>query len=89
MYRILTSLAAITALPLLVGSTSTPDFSEETRLQQGNKARIAVTEMTSKTGDCSGVMASAIGDMLSSSLVNKGCGYLNWSSMLLKRSSTS
>ncbi|UCD24240.1 MAG: hypothetical protein JSW51_14655, partial [Gemmatimonadota bacterium] len=70
MRRVLTSLAAITALPLLVGSTSTPDLPEDKRPQQGNKARIAVTEATSNTGDCSNVMASAIGDMLSTSLVN-------------------
>ena len=66
-----TSLAAIIALPLLLlGSTPAPDFPEEILTQQGDKARIAVTEITSKTGDCSGDVASAIGVMLSTSLVN-------------------
>ena len=71
MRRTLTSLAAIIALPLLLpGSTPAPNLQEETLPQQGDKARIAVTEITSKTGDCSGGEASAIGDMLSTSLVN-------------------
>ncbi len=42
----------------------------EAQAEQGDKARIAVTEVTSKAGDCSSAMASAIGDMLATALAN-------------------
>ena len=42
----------------------------EAQAEQGDKARIAVTEVTSKADDCSSAMASAIGDMLATALAN-------------------
>ncbi|MCB2229617.1 OmpA family protein [bacterium] len=45
---------------------------EDNLTYQGNKARITVGTIKSKAGDCSPDMAAAVGEMLSTSLVNTG-----------------
>ncbi|UCG85439.1 MAG: OmpA family protein [Gemmatimonadota bacterium] len=64
------SLAAIVSVSLLLSGATAARNTLEAQTEQGDKARIAVTEVTSKTGDCSSAAASAIGDMLATSLVN-------------------
>jgi OOP family OmpA-OmpF porin len=62
----------ITILPvflLLAGAAASWNVLEA-QAEQGDKARIAVTEVTSKAGDCSSALAAAIGEMLATALAN-------------------
>jgi len=63
-------LATTVSLSILLAGAGAAWNDLESQTEQGGKARIAVTEVTSKAGDCSSAMASAIGDMLATSLVN-------------------
>jgi OOP family OmpA-OmpF porin len=70
MFRDSKSLATIASLSVLLSGAAVAWNLLEAQAEQGDKARIAVTEVSSKTGDCSSAMASAIGDMLATGLVN-------------------
>ena len=67
MYDRAHSLIGLVVAAVLLAGFSAPAVAQET---EGDKARIAVSETSSKDGDCSSAMASALGDMLATSLVN-------------------
>jgi outer membrane protein OmpA-like peptidoglycan-associated protein/curli biogenesis system outer membrane secretion channel CsgG len=70
MWRGSSYFAALGAVVVLAVGTSASVVAQGEQDAQGDKARIAVTDMTSKSGDCSSDMASAIGEMLATFLVN-------------------
>ena len=70
MYRGSSYLTGLVAGAVFLLGASTSGSAQEAEGTQGDKARIAVSEITSKAGDCTSAMASAIGDMLATSLVN-------------------
>ncbi len=64
-------LTAVLALIFVLGTVTYADI-EETLTYQGNKARIAIGTIKPKADKCSSGMAAAVGEMLSTSLVNTG-----------------
>ena len=69
--KIVTLIVFFAALTL-IGSTTQAGDVEDNLTYQGNKARITVGTIKAKASQCSYEMAAAIGEMLSSTLVNTG-----------------
>ena len=66
----LTRIIVIAVAMLALGATAV--IADDVLTYQGNKARITVGTIKSKAGKCNQSMAAAIGEMLSTTLVNSG-----------------
>lgn len=71
-YRFYSSILTLALALMIVGSAVSAGDIEDNLTYQGDKARIAVGTIKTKAGQCSYEMAAAIGEMLSSALVNSG-----------------